>query len=163
MSTQSVMDKVRQYLASSSGLSDTSKVAASGAIGQQIKKAASELQVMIESSIPDSIRSSVLVSLSVVFNADCTANINIDIGGSLYRSSLQPETYGGVDNIVGLFSKGWSYPRWAAPSGYWHGQYTYARNQIEASPFINDAVNQWVGKNGGTLKIRSVNVNSMYT
>ena len=70
MSTQSVMDKVRQYLASSSGLSDTSKVAASGAIGQQIKKAASELQVMIESSIPDSIRSSVLVSLSVVFNAD---------------------------------------------------------------------------------------------
>lgn len=163
MSVQSVMNKVRSYLSTTAGMREISKAASSGSFGSQIKQAAEELKSMIEDSIPDSIRSTVAVSATTSFKADCTASISIDIGGNLYRPSLQPEVYGGVDNIVSLFSKGWSYPRWAAPSGYWHGQYVYARNQKEASPFISEAVNQWVGKYSGIIKIKSVNVNSAYT
>lgn len=163
MSVDSVMNKIKSYLASAAGMKDISSAAASGATGAEIKQAAESLRSMIEESIPDSIKSSIVVTSGVVFNSDCTANINIDIGGNLYRPSLEPHKYNGADNIVGLFSKGWGYPSWAAPSGYWHGQFTYARTKKEADPFINDAVNQWVSKNGGTLKIKSVNVNSMYT
>lgn len=131
-----------------------------------IQLSADDLDRMIKDSIPDSISKSVVVSTNVEFR-NGSADISVNISGSLYRASLQPDRYGGVDNIVSLFSKGWSYASWKAPSGYWHGSFVYARHQKESDPFIAKAValwkNKWDGRYGSNAKINSTYVNPKYT
>lgn len=67
-----------------------------------------------------------------------TYRVVVTIGGDTYRPSLQPEKYGGIDNIAVLLNDG------AAPAGrvrgVWHGQEILSRTPIPALGFIEDAM-----------------------
>ena len=159
------MSKVTTFLDSSVGKGKIASGASVGYVGQQISAAATDLASTIENGLPDSLKGSVLVSSNVEFGTGQTkeAKITAEIGGTLFRSSLEPSKYGGVDNIIALFSKGWSYPSYKAPCGYWHGQFTYARTKKEADPFVARAVEDWRVRWEGKIEIKSVRINSSYT
>ena len=74
-----------------------------------------------------------------------TWEVELSFGGDLSRPSLEPETYGGVTNIIALFNNG--YPKDAGRSaaiahvsGYWHGEFVNARPSREALHFMQQAV-----------------------
>lgn len=63
---------------------------------------------------------------------------SLTISGNLSRPSLYPEKYGGANNIVVLFEKGWS--AGGKVWGFWNGDYTWSRMSYEGDHFIADAV-----------------------
>lgn len=74
--------------------------------------------------------------------------IELTFTGDLSRESLQPETYGGIDNIIAIFNNG--YPQDAGRAeaishvaGYWHGEYTTALGSRPGLYFLQRAVNDF--------------------
>lgn len=163
MSTSSILGKVQSYMNSSAGKQKLKHAVMSGPIGVKLSSASEELQSAIADSVPTTLKKSISVSTQVNYGNNNDAYILADIGGNLFRPSLEPHKYSGAYNIVGLFSKGWSYASWKAPSGYWHGQFTYARAKKEADPFIAKAVSDWSSKWSDEIGTREIKINSMYT
>lgn len=51
-----------------------------------------------------------------------TYKVTVNFTGDLSRRSLEPDRYGGVDNIVALFNNGYVAPRAEYVIGIWHGE-----------------------------------------
>lgn len=161
MNIDAVLAQTQKYLESKEGKRMLSKAASGGAPAAEIKKAGDDLAKKISSQIPDSLSGSIAMSSSVEFGDDGIATITITMSGPLARPSLNPDKYPeGVYDIVGLFSKGWSYDGFG-PSGIWHGRITYALTHRNAAPFIARAVNEWVSSCG--LPIKSFTIDPKYT
>lgn len=80
--------------------------------------------------------------------ADDSYTIEINFTDDLTRESLQPEKYGGVQNIIAIFNNG--YPADGSRSeaishvaGYWHGKETVALEFRPGLYFLQDAVNDF--------------------
>ena len=76
---------------------------------------------------------------------DGSRSIEINFGDDLSRESLQPQTYGGVNNIIAIFNNG--YPSDAGRSaaishvtGVWHGVEIHALGYRPGLHFMQQAV-----------------------
>lgn len=85
-------------------------------------------------------------------------SVELNFTGNLTRPSLEPNRYGGVTNIIALFNKG--YPvNGGNPdairhvSGYWHGQYVFARGSREGLHFLEAAVAEFNAEYGAQYDI----------
>ena len=83
-----------------------------------------------------------------------------------FRESLAPNTAwdgnnvgwvggtSGILNIVLHFHRGWNAR--GAVHGLWHGQETWGRRSYDANSFLQDAVNEFNNKTGGTVTAKLV-------
>lgn len=76
-----------------------------------------------------------------------TASVDISADGGLFRPSLYPKKYGGVDNIVALFEHG--YDAGGLVWGEWHGDYTWSLSHRDGEDFIHEAVDDFNTKYSG--------------
>lgn len=129
---------------------------------KNIHSAAQVLSNEIAQAVPPALGGTYFADVSVDRNGD-TWSIGIDIyDDELYRPSLNPAKYGGVDNIYTLFIRGYDYsPKWG-PVGIWHGRSTYALNKRLATPFVESAVESWVARYGNELNILDYSIDTQY-
>lgn len=125
---------------------------------RRMKEAADELVRFVQeaaysSGVADSVLSdiSTLKAGKIKYVGGTTWEVELIFNSSLTRASLEPETYGGVTNIIALFNNG--YPKDAGRSaaiahvsGFWHGDYVFARPSREALSFMQQAVNEFNAK-----------------
>lgn len=129
---------------------------------KDIRAAAQVLSNEIAQSVPPALSGTYYANVSVNRNGDIW-NIGIDIyEDGLYRPSLNPSKYGGIDNIYSLFIHGYDYsPKWG-PVGIWHGRTTFALNKRNATPFVESAVASWVSRYGNELDILGYSIDAKY-
>lgn len=162
MNINAVLAQTQAFLNSDAGRKLVAKAARNGMPADVVNDAANDLAQHVTNSIPSSLSGGIGAKTTVDFGDDGIATITLVITGVLYRPSLYQEKYGGVDNIVSLFSKGWSYSK-KGPRGYWHGTMTNALRNRVADPFVARAVNEWESTWSGKLEILSVEINTAYT
>ena len=80
--------------------------------------------------------------------ADGSYVIEINFTDDLTRESLQPQTYGGVKNIIAIFNNGYPSDRSRSDAishvvGYWHGKETVALEYRPGLYFMQNAVNDF--------------------
>lgn len=80
--------------------------------------------------------------------ADGSYVIEINFTDDLTRESLQPQTYGGVRNIIAIFNNGYPADRSRSTAishitGWWHGKETVALEYRPGLYFLQDAVNDF--------------------
>lgn len=85
---------------------------------------------------------------------------NLYFGGNLYRDSLAPEKYGGVENIIALFNNG--YVAGSPVHGEWHGHYVSSKTIRPSLMFMQQAVDAFIGQYGGQYNM-SVELNPVYS
>lgn len=90
---------------------------------------------------------------------EITVSIHAD---PLYRPSLFPQKYEGVENIFGLFTQGYTLLNGNRPFGTWHGEQVFALPHRDPTPFVREAVNEWVSKYGSRYNIKNVTIGSPY-
>lgn len=114
---------------------------------QWVRELAQELCRMIESnaaSLPDSVKANV-ASISPFRpqkgrGGAIKAEINFQ-SVWLSRESLEPERYGGIDNIIVLFEKG--YTAKGQVFGEWHGEMVKSLTHRDGLGFIENAVSDF--------------------
>lgn len=83
-------------------------------------------------------------------SAGGTYGVDLVLNGNLTRPSLSPKS-SGVYDIVGLFINGWSlHNAKRRPWGDWHGRFVGARVSKPGMSFLDDAIEQFENKYGGT-------------
>ena len=89
---------------------------------------------------------------------DGSFEVEINFNADLSRPSLQPHSYGGVDNIIAIFNNG--YPRDAGRAeaishvmGEWHGKQVTALGSRPGLYFMQDAVNSFNSMYGAQYDI----------
>lgn len=121
----------------------------------EIKNAATKLVTLIKSyargyNLPASVMAHFdsLTVTAATRSDDGSYTVEINFTDDLSRESLQPDKYGGVDNIIAIFNNG--YPadrsRSAAISyvhGWWHSRETQALEYRPGLYFLQDAVNDF--------------------
>ena len=170
----SLEDKIRAWANSSAGQAKI-KSAMSDAFshGESFGGFSPAKAEALAQSLSDAIRDAVPPALSGSYAADVSAEwngkafeLNVDIADkSLYRPSLMPSIYDGIDNIYALFSKGYVLSTNAIqPYGMWHGSMTFALRQRDPNPFISEAVDKWVSAHQKEFSKLTLNhINAMYT
>lgn len=114
---------------------------------QWVRELAQELCQMIEAnaaSLPESVRANVASVAPHRPQKGRGGSIKAEINFEsvwLSRESLIPERYGGIDNIIVLFEKG--YHANGQVFGEWHGQRVGSLTEREGLGFIADAVNDF--------------------
>lgn len=112
---------------------------------QWVRELAQELCQMIEAnaaSLPDSVRANVSSVTPFRPQKGRGGSIKAEINFQstwLSRESLVPERYGGIDNIIVLFEKG--YTAKGQVFGEWHGQMVGSLTHRDGLGFIENAVN----------------------
>lgn len=129
---------------------------------EDLESAAQVLSNEIAQAMPPALMGTYYASTSVSPSGDgWEIGVNI-YDDDLYRPSLNPAKYGGVDNIYTLFIRGYDYtPKWG-PQGIWHGRLTFALTFRTAKPFVENAVSSWVARYGGEYDILDWHVSSQY-
>lgn len=121
----------------------------------EMKTAAGNLVELIKSharscSLPESVMAH-FDSLSVgkpVRAEDGSYTVEINFTDDLSRESLQPDKYGGVDNIIAIFNNGYPADRSRSEAishvhGWWHNRETQALEYRPGLYFLQDAVNDF--------------------
>ena len=83
-----------------------------------------------------------------VLMPDGSFQIEIMFTGDLSRASLEPETYGGVKNIIAIFNNGYPQDRSRSEAishvtGWWNGKETRALGYRPGLYFLQSAVNDF--------------------
>lgn len=76
-----------------------------------------------------------------------TMTVTVGWDGDIYRPSLKPSKYGGVNDLVMLFNDGWS--AGGRVVGMWHGQIVQSRQHQGAANFLESARSSFLGKHNG--------------
>lgn len=75
---------------------------------------------------------------------DGSYSVAIYFEDNLHRDSLQPDRYGGVDNIVAVLNNGYDYnPKIWYVEGEWHGAQVHAKPERIGLRFIQQAVSDF--------------------
>lgn len=82
---------------------------------------------------------------------DGSATASISLGGDLFRPSLYPAGYGGVNNIVALFNNGYTASHHVY--GSWHGNRVRSRLSRPGLHFMQAAVADFNGGHGAANNI----------
>lgn len=69
--------------------------------------------------------------------------VTFHFGGNLYRPSLEPEKYHGIDNIVALFNNGYVSPNSKYVNGMWHNEMHFGLPYREGHHFIERGVTEY--------------------
>lgn len=133
----------------------------SGVSVEQAKMYAEELRQAIYDNIPVSLKagserpielSDIIISKPMVLP---NGSISIDLSfapDAIHRDSLDPERYeNGVDNIVSLFSRG--YTAHGDVWGMWHGHEQWNLLQRRADPFMKRAVAEFLVNRGDVAQV----------
>lgn len=102
-----------------------------------VNELANELAGMISSNAPKQIPFTVSGG-GAAHTGGGAITASLTLSGNFSRPSLYPEKYGGAENIVVLFEKGWS--AGGKVWGYWNGDYTWSRMSYGGDHFIANAV-----------------------
>lgn len=108
-----------------------------------VNELAAELAGMITANA-SGVADSVMADISTIGaggakrEAGGSISCGLSFSGSFGRPSLAPELYGGIDNIIVLFEKGYS--AHAPVYGCWHGEMVCSRTYREGIGFIASAV-----------------------
>lgn len=93
--------------------------------------------------------------------------IDINFEGNLYRSSLAPDKYGGVDNIVALLNNGYDAGKYVY--GIWKGhEGLYTEETIRSLPnragahFIQEAVEEFNSTYGAEYGVMKIIISDKY-
>lgn len=109
---------------------------------------------------------SVLNCNAPIYNGDGTATVDINFGDDLYRSSLSPSRYDGIENIIALYNNGVDKCSEGTVMnqiwGYWHGDYVGSRTYIPSTHFIQDAVNGFKASFSGIYNVINVKIDEEY-
>lgn len=111
------------------------------------------------SGMPASVAQSVnSLSCGRVSRSAAGFSVELNFTGNLARPSLNPGRYGGIENIIALFNKGYPEDGSRAEaishvSGYWHGQYVFARGSREGLHFLEAAVAEFNAEYGSRYDI----------
>ena len=121
----------------------------------EIKNAAAKLVALVKSyargyNLPESVIAH-FDSLTVTSTAqteDGSYAVEINFTDDLSRESLQPDKYGGVDNIIAIFNNGYPADRNRSEAishvhGWWHNKETQALEYRPGLYFLQDAVNDF--------------------
>lgn len=126
---------------------------------------ASELRQYVYDNIPVSLKAGsehpielddIIISKPTVLpNGSLQINLSF-ASDSIHRDSLDPEIHDGkykdgVDNIISLFVKG--YTAHGDVSGMWHGQMVLNKLHRKASPFMQEAVDEFLVKHGDVAQV----------
>lgn len=84
------------------------------------------------------------IDYSVHQISDTVYEIRVYFSGDLTRPSLQPEKYGGIDDIVLLLNNGVDHTMHPV-KGEWHGKEIYNRTVIPGLHFLEQAVTDFKG------------------
>ncbi len=75
---------------------------------------------------------------------DGTYSVEIYFTGDLHRDSLEPQNYGGVNNVVALLNNGYDeHPAMEHVWGYWHGVHIHGLTQRTGLRFMQEAVHEF--------------------
>ena len=146
-----ILNKCLRFLNSNTGKTIVNRTQS------DIERVTSLLIDCIKDNLPHSLMASSINVLSNIhidysYN-DITQNTIVDISfdeSAVYRPSLQPSIYGGVDNIIALFNNG--YNAYKSIGGYWHGDYITSLQRREALHFIQNAINDFNTRYGKQYK-----------
>ena len=93
-------------------------------------------------------------------NGMSVITIPFNFEGNLHRDSLQPDKYGGIDNIVALLNNG--YTAGGTVFGKWHGVDIYSLRQRSGSGFIQNAVRQFMDRYASEYNIIDIEISGEY-
>lgn len=78
----------------------------------------------------------------VVTKQECSANLYFN-ESMLHRDSLEPTVYGGVDNIIKLFTFGYKLEPYQQVFGDWHGQFYASKLERLPDHFLKEAIDDF--------------------
>ncbi len=88
---------------------------------------------------------------------DGTYSVEIYFTDDLHRDSLEPENYGGVNNVVALLNNGYDeHPAMEHVWGYWHGVHIHGLTQRTGLRFIQQAVHEFNSVYGAKYGVTAV-------
>lgn len=126
----------------------------SGAVSiEQARKMGEEMRDILYVNLPSGLKASISTSDIIVsapkVQADGSMLVELSFRQeALERKSLDPEKYPeGVDNIIRLFSRG--YTAHGDVVGMWHGHEQWNLRHRAADPFMQNAVDEFNALHGG--------------
>lgn len=87
--------------------------------------------------------------------------IPIYFTGELSRPSLDPERYGGINNIVALLNSGVDH-KMHAVHGEWHGVETWSKTVIPGAHFIENAIRNFMSNYSTEYGVIDIDVDDVY-
>ncbi len=85
---------------------------------------------------------------------DGSRTIYVYFADDLHRDSLQPDRYGGVDNIIAVLNNGYDeHENMAKVWGVWHGMRIHALTERTGLHFIQRAVDDFNGNYGSEYRV----------
>ena len=125
-----------------------------------------EINAMADVSVPDgglgssAIRALSNISISepvLLSNGDYSIDISFD--GDMYRPSLDPSKYGGINDISALLNNG--YEAKISVYGKWHGEDRWSLRKRSGAHFIGNTVSRFKA-NRDKYNIKDIIVDSKY-
>ncbi len=165
----SIDSELKRWMADPKNQKRIEKAKKSKEIIHQALQYAEELRQAIYDNIPSSLKagsehpielSDIIISRPTVLE-DGSVSIDLSFAPSaIHRDSLDPELDNGkykdgVDNIVSLFTKG--YTAHGDVWGVWHGHETMNLLQRRADPFMRRAVDKFLVNRGDVAKAKLPN------
>lgn len=93
-----------------------------------------------------------------VETGEFTYKIKVYFSGDLHRPSLDPGTYGGIDDLAELFDVGVDH-HMQPVHGQWHGHETWSRTVILGAHFIEQAVSTFMGSYAAEYHVKNITIN----
>lgn len=89
--------------------------------------------------------------------------IYIDFSNNLYRPSLDPAHYGGINNLAALYNNGAKGgEKMKQVHGVWHGKEYWSNPVIPERNFVQSAINTFMSAYGGEFKSVIITPSSIY-
>ena len=109
----------------------------------QMAEAAEKMKsilIQCSSGLPSSVQAHVAnTSIGAITQTGPSSySVELSFEGDMFRESLQPSIYGGVDNIVALFNNG--YFARNEVYGDWHGYRVFSKKERAGTHFVTHAV-----------------------
>lgn len=83
--------------------------------------------------------------------------VSVSFAGDLFRFSLDPDRYGGIDNLAALYNYGVGHTM-RQVFGYWHGELTGSRTVIPGAHFMEAAVAEFMGSYAAEYGVTGIDI-----
>nr|DAF12294.1 MAG TPA: hypothetical protein [Caudoviricetes sp.] len=164
----SISSKVRNFIQSKEGKQKFKNIA-SVELQLEPEKAADAFISVLKSAISSSGLSADAISAVSNINRSSARHVSgsdseqavyevtVSFGGNLSRPSLDPKTYGDINDIVLLLNDGVDHVM-KPVYGTWHGKDTWSRTQISGAQFIESAIATFMGSLAAEYGVMDISV-----